>query len=589
MQDGYGGTTTKSLTVNIAPTASGTGTGTGGSGVTVVGSTPLTGGPWLPPLVSEDGTRAVITTLAATGSTTQVAVIDPATGAQTGSTLTFAGDPKGVYLLNSDGSRALIVTSALVAVINPVTGAQTGTTVGLTGDMASPILSEDGTRAVIATNVHDLTTNTFTDQVTVINTVTGTQSGETVNLPGGSASAATLLSEDGTSAIVTSEVTDPATNITSTRLAVIDTTTGTQKGETLTIPGTEAHALFLNPGGTRAVVTTDVYDTTARADTTQVTVIDATTGLRVDSTQNLTGAPDGTVVLSANGDHVAVMTTVYDADAATYSTRTSVIDTTTGAVVPAGSTSGAEPFTPLLTTDENHVVVKAQSFVGATGIYTTSVAVIDAATGSQIGDTVALEGYVLTGSQAGETPLSADGSRILVTTYDNDEVTNTTSTEVAVIDTTTGTQTGTTITLPGATDASMFLTADGSRALITTRVPDPNTGFTNMRVALVNTTTGAQTSTIVTGYLMGKPQVTADGKHVVMTTGVFNPATGTTTTQVTVIDTTTGAQTSTTLNGAPSSGLRLNADGSRALVTTFATDPKTGYTTGTKVTVVRIG
>jgi hypothetical protein len=586
VQDGYGGTTTKSLTVNIAPTASDTGTGTG---PIVVGSTSLAGGPWLPPLLTKDGTRAVVTTLSATGSTTQVAVINPATGAQTGNTLTFAGNPEGTYLLNSDGSRALLVTSSIAAVINPVTGVQTGASVGLTGDMAgSPVVSQDGTHAVITSNVHDLTANTFTVQVTVVDTATGTQTGRTVVLPG-SASSATLLSEDGTTALVTTEVTDPKTNVTSTRLAVIDTTTGTQKGATLIVPGEHASGQFLTADGNRAVITTSVYDTTARADTTQVTVIDATTGLRVDSTQNIVGAPFNVVLLGANGDQAAVTTVAGDSGDGTYTTRATVIDTTTGTAVLTNITSGSPPYEPLATTAEKHTVISAQSFIGATGVYTTTVSVIDAATGTRIGTPVPLNGYILIGSQAGQTPLSEDGTHILVTTYARDSATYTNSTQVAVIDTTTGIQTGPTLTLPGATDASRFLTADGSRVLATTRVPDPTTGITNMRVALIDTATGAQTSTTVTGYLMGAPQLTPDGKHVVMTTGIFNLATGTTTTQVTVIDTTTGTQTSTKLSGAPSDGLRLTADGSRALVTTFATDQRTGYTTGTKLTVLRIG
>ena len=132
-------TTPISVTVPIAAAVAAT-------RVTNIGSVTVTGYPsgWTS-VLSADGTRAVITTYvpSATGTTTRVAVINTATGAQIGTTLTLPGNPSGTAF-SADGTRAVITTSATdatgtttrVAVINTTTGAQTGTTLTLTGESA---------------------------------------------------------------------------------------------------------------------------------------------------------------------------------------------------------------------------------------------------------------------------------------------------------------------------------------------------------------------------------------------------------------------------------------------------------------------
>jgi len=99
------------------------------------------------------------------------------------------------------------------------------------------------------------------------------------------------------------------------------------------------------------------------------------------------------------------------------------------------------------------------------------VAVIDVATGTQVGTTML--GYP-TGSPA----LNADGTRVVIVTGVFDMATQTTTTRVAVIDTATGTQTGS-ANLTGAPKGSAVLSVDGTRALVTTFVTDPKTGYTS--------------------------------------------------------------------------------------------------------------
>ncbi len=84
--------------------------------------------------------------------------------------------------------------------------------------------------------------------------------------------------------------------------------------------------------------------------------------------------------------------------------------------------------------------------------------------------------------------LGADGRRALITTYD------TTGSASLVIDTTSGAQIGTAVTLSGSPSGSPVATAEGSRVYVTTYVQDPTTGFTT-RVAVIDTDNGNQVGT----------------------------------------------------------------------------------------------
>ena len=85
-------------------------------------------------------------------------VINTATGGQTGTPVTLAGNPDGPPLLTADGGRAVVTTIASdssrgsitrVVVINTATGAQVGSTVTLAGSSPGTLLSVDGSRTLI--------------------------------------------------------------------------------------------------------------------------------------------------------------------------------------------------------------------------------------------------------------------------------------------------------------------------------------------------------------------------------------------------------------------------------------------------------
>ena len=98
----------------------------------------------------------------------------------------------------------------------------TGTTAG-----PQPVLSPDGTRAVMTTTVIDPISLARTTRVAVINTVTGQQSGPTLTFTGGGSA---QFNADGTRVLVTTAIPNTTTGIDTTSLAtaVIDTATGAQ-------------------------------------------------------------------------------------------------------------------------------------------------------------------------------------------------------------------------------------------------------------------------------------------------------------------------------------------------------------------------
>lgn len=130
--------------------------------------------------------------------TIRVAVIDTATGAQIGTTPTLASDDYPLHspMVTADGARVLMLarvnnnvaantSSTRVAVINTATGAQVGTPLTLDGEgSVQPVLSADSARAVVVTTPRTRGPATDGARVTVIDTATGGRLGATVTVAG---------------------------------------------------------------------------------------------------------------------------------------------------------------------------------------------------------------------------------------------------------------------------------------------------------------------------------------------------------------------------------------------------------------------
>lgn len=599
VSDGHGGVTSMAVTVDVA--ASG-----------VVSAIAIPGRASGGLQYTADGTRAVLTTSEATyaggvsTTTTRVVVIDRATGRQIGTTTTLTGSSADDFgqryypaTLTADGTRAIQTTreslyangsytyTTRVAVVDVTTGNQVGETITLGGSAGLTELSADGTRFTQTTqdSTYDGSTGLYTQttRVAVVDVATGAQVGTTTTtaITQSGSYGTSQSTSDGTRVVRTTRedtVVDGITTYT-TRVVVFDTATGSQVGATITLAGSSADysGLRLSADGTRAVVSTSerVYDSNVGyyVETTRVVVVDTATGAQVGATTMLAGRPDVTR-LTADGSRAVVTTEegVYDRNNYTtvYTTRVAVIDTATGARLGTATTSGRDSITQL-TADGNRAILTArqETYDWHSGIraYSVNVVVLDTVTGTQVGATTTLAGSTYSAAQ-----LSADGTRAVVSTSDSTqnpftEVTTYTS-RVAVIDTATGAQVGTTTTLAGSSDTTV-LNADGSRAIHTSHTYDDETLTYTARVAVIDVTTGSQvgTTTTLVGYA-GATQFFAAGTRAIVTTQqetyIDGVGTSAYTTRLAVIDTITGTRlgTTTVLEGSSSRTL-LDADETR--------------------------
>jgi hypothetical protein len=522
-----------------------------------------------------DGTRAVITTSVPNTSTgidtTLVTLIDAITGSQTGSTLSLVGTPAGTVLLGSGNSRALFVTDAYnvyqgsmaghftgVTVIDTATGSQVAPTFTVSGAFAYAVpLGVDASRVLVAAY------NAQTDQtnLAVINTATGVPIGTPGSIAGPQYQwDSPALSEDGIRAVVTTH--NSATGI--TQMVSIDTVSGVQTNVPFALTGNPSHPQLLGSGGSRALVAVSQGDSTTDV-TTQVAVIDTSTGAPASVPFTLDGEWQGAGLLSADGDH-ALITTVDGNGDTGFTTRFAVVDTLTGAQVGAVTTvAGAG--SSQLAADGRHALVVAGNHV----------LVIDTLTGSQVGSDVA----GLTGDLIAR-PVTADANRVLVLANTYDSLNHVGSTVAKLIDTETGTVIGTPITLTGA--AGMLFSADGNRALLTANSRDWVSSADHVELAVMNTATGVQTGNTLSidGYTSGSFIVGAYGDNAIVVVG-----TDTGSTTLAVIDFSTGVQTGNfALAGSPGNFPLLSPDGSRALITTAVANSFTNY--ASTVSVIRI-
>lgn len=482
-------------------------------------------------------------------------MLNTTTRALTTTTFALPGGPISAEL-NADGSRVVVTafdgTDTRVAVLNTATGAQTGTTLAVGGQVAGTVLSADGNRVVVTAF------DPINTRVAVLNTATGAQIGGTLTL-GGAALNIPVLSADGTRALVTTSVYDRATAATTIEAAVINTATGAQAGAPFALPGQPSRSVVLNANGSRALVTTP----------TQVAVMDTTTGAQIGTILTGNSAP----LVSADRTRAVIITA--DSAMGTPTTRVTAIDLATGAQTNTTLTGawipplGADYGPQLSSADGSRVLLIGGVSNPTTGAADTQLAVIDTIAGAQIGTTLTLPGQ-----EFGSKLVTADGSRALIVTNIYDGRTSTNSTRLAVIDTTTGMQIGTTTTLTGFLNGPVKFSAD--RAVVATISSNfATTGHATTEAAVINTTTGTQVgTTLILDDGTGEAILSADGTRAVVNDG----------TQLAVIDTATGTQIKPTVGGG--NAAQLTADGSRAVVTTPIYNRFTN-TYKTKVAVLR--
>ena len=227
-------------------------------------------------------------------------------------------------------------------------------------------------------------------------------------------------------------------------------------GETSVSGSLSANGNYFNDNANRAVVVTS-----SGFSGNTVTVVDTTTGAQVGSGVNVTGFVVATA-LTADGSRV-VVTSRGDQ---TQTMQATVINTATGAQV--GTTISVVGQTPMPTDDSSFnqlgAVLNSQgsravltaNTSGGFGDGTTRFAIIDTATGTQLGTTVSASGVLYS------TPkFNSAGDRVVTVTRSFGSGFNPSS-GVVVINAATGRQAGTTVTAAGLPWQTLT-NADGTR------------------------------------------------------------------------------------------------------------------------------
>lgn len=614
ISDGHGGVTTKTVTVRISPTAG----PVARTGVSMVGQVTVPGYAEVHGY-SAAGTHSVIvsdaTDFDSFVTTTKVIVVDNATARQVGGTLTLAGIPSGPPSFNASRTRAVVQThiggEVRIAMINATTGTQIGSTLLYTGD--PPSLSPFGDRVAITS----ATAGSSGVSVRIIDTSTGAQIGPTaaLDLPA-SAPRKITWNPAGTRVLVAAQAGDWDAGFT-TYAQVIDASTGAANADVLEIEGGWSSGPLFNAAGTQALVITAGFDSADLA-VTRVAGIDMTTGERIGATVTMSGALDS-VLQTADGDRAIIIVRPDSRAPQPNSSSLAVINIATGSRIGTTVTLSGTASAAALNAPTTRAIVTHEDFPGGK----TAVTVIDTATGVQVGSTVILNGrlvgtvsnfvtvdgaYALVATNTGDAAIvntltgartflavpgevrnfqlsSADGGRAVITTRDevNDSV------SVVVVNMATGVQIGNTVRVDGDTYAPLLLSTD--RALITTYDKDIWTGAERTRIVSIDTGTGkAVSSTLtMTGALYGKQLLSPTGSRALLTVSVWNPLTYSGTTKLCVFDVTTGKQVGTAISvsGEVSVPPTFSPDGSRVVLTTANPVPFTGKSTG-RVVVLRV-
>ncbi|WP_264004964.1 beta strand repeat-containing protein [Mycolicibacterium sphagni] len=477
---------------------------------------------------------------------------------------------------------------------NATTGVVTGTlnftdpagspltyTVSSNGSQGTAVVASTGTFTYISSGNTTASTDTFT--VTATNAF-GNSATESVTVPVSSVTGTTTFSNDGTYALVSRYVGGTPNN--TTYYALINTTTGTQVGSTITITGqvddnfnptfsTDDSHVLIGTWSTNGAISGDT-------NTTTYTVLSTTTGA-VTATINLDGASAGAPTFSSNGTYALVSS--YVGGTTNNTTYYALINTTTGTQVGSTITITGQVddnFNPTFSTDNSHVLIGTWSTNGATSgdTNTTTYTVLSTTTGA-VTATINLDG-----ASAGAPTFSSNGTYALVSSYVGGTPNNTT--RYALVDLLTGAQIGTTVNITGQADDNFNPTfsTDNSNVLIGTWSTNGATsGDTNTTTyTVLSTTTGAVTATInLDGASAGPPTFNTNDTYALLSSYVG--ATTNNTTRYVLINTLTGAQIGTTLNITGQVDDNFNptfsTDNSHVLIGTWSTNGATSGDTNT--------
>ncbi|MGH3580601.1 MAG: Ig-like domain-containing protein, partial [Mycobacterium sp.] len=551
--DGHTGTTTFTVNVTVAP-----------KGLSVTGTVTVNGEN-VDAVMSKDGTRAIIATVtgdSTSGYTTSFTVINTTTGAKVGTAVQVTGQ-QGWITFSDNASRALVATSVdeidgsqstRLAVINAGTGVQLGTTLTLAGysyvDDALQY-NADQSRAILAIDGKNTSGDDVT-RVTVVNLTTGAQAGVTgtfvgtqdsTTIIGGLSPVSVDLNADGSRIVVSTFGGGSDGSVTT--ITIIETAGGSQLGATTSVSGTVFNPVQISDSGTRAVLAYSPANLN-----TEVVLLNLATGAQVGATLSVPGL--GAAQLSGDGTKLVVSSGDYDSVSGQTTTLVLVYNAATGAQIGIGAL--ANDTTTILPAQFNDAGTRAIVTGYSVDFSKVRVIVMDTATGEQVGGTVTVVGAPVGLDPAGRSlplpiQLVANGTRAAVTTAPTGTTSN-----FAVINTTTGTQIGSTQTVTGTVtfnveDTDTYLTPlfndDDSRAFLTTVTGSAASGYTT-HVTLLDTSTGNKVGNeiVLTGdpaTYVGDSNLVAAGNRAAYFTNVLDSK-GNYTTRVAIVNTDNGAQ-----------------------------------------------
>ncbi|WP_163720263.1 YncE family protein [Mycolicibacterium psychrotolerans] len=500
-------------------------------------------------------------------------------------TVAIDSDPTGGHIVTISPTGTLYVSDAVdntvrVLAITPgSTPPPDATKLAVIGNISlpgyrwgPPVLSADGSRGVI-------TGSDGGNGVVVIDLASGTQIS---NIQSGSPSStdASHSSTDGTHTLVYNIVGTPSTGFT-TQVTVVDVTTGAQIGSTFELAGDGSlYGPELNWDGSRALITTRDWDPDTNFITIRAAVMNTDTGDQLGDTVIPVGEPYP--MLSADRTRALIFDSVSDPTLGSV-THITAIDLDTGTHTTTTRTGAwrvpliGTDYSPQLLDDEGSRALMVSDVPDPRnlGNPTTLVAVINTITGAQIGTTLTLHG-----SEWGSRLVSLDRSRALIVTNTFDGRLGINTTRLSLVDTANATQVATTTTMTGFLDGgSIWFSADLSRAVtLTLSTNVASTGTPTVQVSVVDTDTGNQVGADLTlddNY--GSVVLSADGTRALVSTG----------TKLAVINTATGALAGPILKGTWGISNVLSPDGRRAVTADVVFNRFTGYST--KVSVVQIG
>lgn len=437
--------------------------------------------------VVNEGAARVTSIRTADGITT-VTVFDTVTGTQVGGTTVVDGwttgsswttpavdAASGMLVLITESDQGVIADQRVhVSVIDTMTGRQVGSTLHLGSGLAWNMHLDGSGRVVVAMRRTNPTTFVNDTRIVTIDLATGTQAATSAWFAGSMPYGSQLVG-DGSRIFLS--LSDDRTN--RTTLAVLDTRSGSQVGPGLTLAGDGFTGVKTD--GTRAVVLTSAGS---------VAFFDLRTGTQIGSVSTVSGA--ASVALSADGTRAAVTSRRFRPGGGAIAWRVSVFDTRTGeeiggsAEIAGNDGNGGAQFSA----DGGRVVLGVDR--GNSGNGSSTVAVIDARTGVQLGENITVAGTLLPIEQnaPGAVTFSADGTRAVFTTeVTESRVTYTQwTTNAVIIDLTTGSQVGPTLSIDGEQRGWLRMSPRDHRAVITTGISDDKT--TQTQTVVIDTASG---------------------------------------------------------------------------------------------------